>query len=462
MRIVCSPSGIIHPKLPKQGVLDLTNAGFEHIALELDWCCSGYELENFGKDPEPNPWEDDQDDSREHSETQTDHPNEEEWISVLDDPSEMERRFEQMIRVCHSKGLDVPVARAPYLLRETEREDLYETLLWLHKECIRYCKKVGCGFLIIPPPFFGNRCENEWEENRKYYLNLASAAYENQITILLPNQCRNQNGHLIRGVFSDAAIAANQIDQLNREACMETFHGFHEGKEGRQSNAFASDPIFGFCMDVGICSLCGQDMYQFAFALGNRVKAVILRDCDGQQESSLLPFSCVYQGQPKTDWLGLIRGLRQIGFDGDLLLDIRDTAFSFSPLLRPGLLALAQSTAQYMKWQIEIENLLKKYGSIVLFGAGNMCRNYMKCYGEQYPPLFTCDNNQARWGSRFCGLEIKPPEALKQLPDNCGIFICNIYYREIQQQLLDMGIQNIEFFNDEYMPSFHFDRLKGV
>ncbi len=38
--------------------------------------------------------------------------------------------------------------------------------------------------------------------------------------------------------------------------------------------------------------------------------------------------------------------------------------------------------------------------------------------------------------------------------------ICNIYYREIEAQLRDMEIENIGYFNDEYMPSFYFDRLE--
>ena len=86
----------------------------------------------------------------------------------------------------------------------------------------------------------------------------------------------------------------------------------------------------------------------------------------------------------------------------------------------------------------------------------------MKCYGEKYVPMFTCDNNSKLWGTTFCGLEVKPPEQLKELPPDCAIFICNIYYREIEKQLRDMDIKNpIEFFNDEYMPSFYFDRLKS-
>ena len=120
----------------------------------------------------------------------------------------------------------------------------------------------------------------------------------------------------------------------------------------------------------------------------------------------------------------------------------------------------ARSVAEYFKWQIEIEQILKRYSAIVLFGAGNMCRNFIKCYGEKYAPLFTCDNNQVLWGTSFCGLEVKPPEALRSLPEGCAILICNIYYREIEKQLRQMGVGNpIEFFNDEYMPSFYFDRL---
>ena len=57
-------------------------------------------------------------------------------------------------------------------------------------------------------------------------------------------------------------------------------------------------------------------------------------------------------------------------------------------------------------------------------------------------------------------MEVKSPEALKNLPEDCGIFICNIYYREIEEQLRALGVErNIEYFNDEYMQSFDFNRL---
>lgn len=430
MNIICSPAGIVNPFRPGQGIMDIVNAGFKNISLELDMCCSAYELEHFGKLPE-----DEEDIARRL------------FLPISEHPSEIGPFFEKMLTACTQNHLQIPIARAPYLPRDTKRTDLRERMYRIHEECIRVCGQVGCHFLVFRPLYpdrvcvDGSQGKDAWEINREYFLRLAAVAREENVMILLENQCRSMNGHMVRSICSDGEEAAQWIDGLNREA---------------------EEERFGFCMDAGVCSLCGQDMHEFAAALGGRIKAVVLRDCDGQHEGAMLPFTCTCFGQPQTDWLSLIRGLRESGFDGQLLLHIPDTIITFSPLLRPQLMALARATAEYFKWQIEIENLLKKYRSIVLFGAGNMCRNYLKCYGDKYPPLFTCDNNQKIWGTDFFGLEVKPPEALKSLPEGCGIFICNIYYREIERQLRDMGIENIEFFNDEYMPSFYFDRLKGV
>ena len=243
----------------------------------------------------------------------------------------------------------------------------------------------------------------------------------------------------MRGLCAEASAAAEWVDKLNEEAGIE---------------------VFGFCVDIGICSLCGNNVHEFVTKLGSRIKAVILRDCDGHNDAALMPFSCYRNGNQQTDWMGLIRGLRDIDFDGELIVNCVDTSSAFSPLLRPTIFRLAKEVGDYIRWQVQLEQNLKKYKSIVLFGAGNMCRNYMKCYGEQYPPLFTCDNNPKLWNTEFEGIMVKNPEELRNLPDDCGVYICNIYYREIEAQLKEMGIKNIEYFNDEYMPAFYFDRLE--
>ena len=341
-------------------------------------------------------------------------------------------------------GLDMPLAAGPELGipsgREEEKDDLREPVARLAEECIRVAASWGSRYLLVPPLTVGIGEEEVRAANQAYYSRLAVCAKENNVTILLGSQCKNIGGHIVRGFCMDAAEAAAYVDELN---------------------AAVGEERFGFCMNVGAASLCGQNLYDFVVGLGARLKAVMLSDNDGSRAASLLPFTAACAGQSQTDWLNLIRGLRAVHFDGLLVLEMGDTAASFSPILRPQLLSLAKATADYIRWQVEMEALLAKYPSRVLFGAGNMCRAYMKCYGDEFPPLFTCDNNAARWGEKFCGLTVEPPDRLRELSPETAIFICNVYYREIEEQLKKMGLKNpIAYFNDEYMPSFHFERLE--
>ena len=422
MDISCSPLGLVASVFPVQGIADIAGAGFQNISLDIILCCSPWDLKLHGK-------------------FRPDHdPPDPRSVRVMEDPSALGGCFSAMLKQCREKGLNVPIARGVFLPRNTRRGDLTELLTRINEEAVRLCGKTGCRYLVVQPLSAGVPKGDLWKVNQAYYMRLAQAAEENQVTILLENQCRDFNGHLMRGLCAESGEAVEWVDRLNADAGAERF---------------------GFCMDVGICSLCGVEMRDFILELGSRLKAVVLRDCDGQAETAQLPFTCAGMGAPQTDWLNLIRGLRETGFDGQILLDFSTTVAAFSPLLRPQLMRLAKATADYFQWQIGIENLLKKYPSRVLFGAGNMCRNYMKCYGEKYPPLFTCANSPNRWGTEFCGLEIRPPESLRELPEDCAVFICNVYYREIEEQMREMGIKNpVEYFNDEYMPAFHFDRLK--
>lgn len=420
MNLLCAPSGIVGTKKPNKGLCNLVLAGFENILLDLSLCCTSGELERIGKentDVEKN-----------------------DRLKVFENPEKMEEAMLPLLKQCEAQKIHIPAAYAPYLERDTKHEDLNGLLFDLAKESVKLCGQAGCKYLILRPLFAGILSEDIWEHNKSYYIELAELAKEQDVCILLENQCKDFNGHLIRGICALPEEAADWVDKLNEAA----------GEER-----------FGFCMDVGVCSLCGQNMYDFIIGLGNRLKAVILRDCNGTQESAMLPFTSVYQGVSQTDWLNMIRGLREIGFNGELIMDIRDTVAAFSHLLRPEILRLSKKVADFLKWQIEIETILKKYPVRVLFGAGNMCRNYMKCYGEKYPPLFTCDNDSSVWNTEFCGLTVKDPQSLKELPEDCAIFICNIYYKEIRRQILEMGVKNpIEYFNDEYMPSFYLDRLE--
>lgn len=421
MNITCTLSGIVSPHHPAQGILDIAGGNFKNICFDLSLLCPPEQLENVGKS---------------HAGTAVSDT----AALLCEHPQKLCGIAGQILDLCGQNRLSCSTAVAPYLKWDTNRKDLVSLMERLAEESVRFCGMAGCRYLVVRPFSAGILRDQLWELNRGFYMRLAACAEPYGVQILLENQCRDINGHLVRGLCADADTAAEWVDRLNAEA----------GEER-----------FGFCMDVGLCNLCGQNMYDFIVTVGERLKAVILRDSDGSTESALVPFTGVKRGGSQTNWLDLIRGLRELAFDGELIMNIADTANAFSPILRPQLMGLTKAVADYFQWQIELERVLKESESRVLFGAGNMCRNYMKCYGEKYPPLYTCDNNSGLWGKDFCGLEVRSPEALKELNPDCVILICNIYYREIEAQLRQMGVANsIVFFNDEYLPSFPFDRVK--
>lgn len=405
MNISCQ--SIINSERPVQGITDLKNAGLDRIFLPI--------YVEFPKLTEK---------VREYKSLKQYAP---ETISA---------RYEPVIEKCREYGIQISFLKMPAVPVKTDMHTALQMLRISMVQCLELCKKAGCRFLLMELPAQLVEAGGEWNQlSQEYLVNAAAEAHKCGMMLLLRNQTRDIGGHLVRGFCAEAAGAAEWIDRLNSKLGYDAF---------------------GFCVDVGICNICGNDVQTFINILGNRIKTVILRDNNGYQDTFMMPFT---YGSSGPDWLGVIRGLRDIGFDGELAADFAGTYRLFSPLLRPALYPLVRQTAEYIKWQIEMENNLKKCKKFVLFGAGNMCRNYMKCYGEKYPPLFTCDNNPKFWGTTFEGLEVRNPEVLKELPEGCCVVICNIYYREIEAQLREMGIGNIGYFNDEYMPSFYFDRL---
>ena len=125
MVINCSQAGIVNIKQPRQGILDIKRAEFESMFLDMSVYCTGYELENT---------------------------------------------MEPMLNKIAAEKMKVAVAIAPYLCRDTKREDLYTLVTRLAKESIRVCGRIGCHYLVVRPLFAGICKSDIWDKNRGYYL----------------------------------------------------------------------------------------------------------------------------------------------------------------------------------------------------------------------------------------------------------------------------------------------------
>ncbi len=428
MKLICRPRRIIGKLRPKKNVEDILNAGFEMALLDITALCLPGEFEDVLKDNS----------KREAGK-----------IYLTENPSYLQEEAEKrIVSFAKNQGLVLPIAIAPspapdikYKNKSGVGERYIKVFSALSKETLLLAVKNKCKKVIIPPLFLEISSEDEWEINREFYLELAKAADElkSDIKILLLNQLKNVNGHFVRGICAEAEEACTWIDELNME-CGST------------------KVRFGMCLDIGVATIAGQNLYNAIVPFGNKLEAVIIRDTDGIHDVSMLPYTACIRKQ-QTSWLDMIRALRKIAFDGDLIMDFTDTYDGYPDLLKKSVIKKAYEIGKFFIWHINIEKTIKKYQKRVLFGAGNMCIAYLKNYGEKYPPLFTCDNNESRWGEEFYGITVENPEKLRDISSDTAIFICNIYYDEITEQLQKMGLPNpIEWFNDGYMASFDYER----
>lgn len=398
MQVSLSTNSFLGLAKPKECIKGLLEVGVKGIMLDLGRTYSSFVLENYGL--------------REF------------------DIQTVKKVADSFLEECKKSPLILDVVRAPHLKWETKRTDMNALMLQIGKDSIETCKKANAKNIVIQPLFAGIAKQDMWKENHCYYKELGKIAQENDICILLENQCVYKGERFVQGTCSSPFEASEWIDTLNKEF---------------------GDEVFGFCLDTCAGTLCRQDVGVMAFEMGDRLKAVLLRESDRFHEMSGLPFMGRGKDGDCTDWFGIMKGLRKIDFDGTLILDAGDTLRNLSHLLHPYLYPLMRSVADYIGWQVELEKRIKRHSQRVLFGAGNMCRNYMEYYGEKYPPLFICDNNPKLWGTRIYGIEIKSPKVLKTLSKDCGVIICNVFYQEIAKQLREMGIEQIETFSDEYL-----------
>ena len=414
--------GIVDPKRPGQGIVDILNSDFKSITLDI----RGYLDEEILKRVEK---------KKKLTSEETD------LKAILDDPEVLIQRVDDVRKRLEGKEEKIDAVISAPLPLDGSRQELKDFIIDITMKSIDIACDLKSHYVVIPPISVRNSSIEEQSDNRIFYLSMAEhlkSKSDTDLKILILNQCRSVNGHYIRGAFSDPYEAVKWIEILNKDA-------------GRE--------IFDFCLDIGAANLCGLYIDEVIRVLQDRIKMVLISDNDGNENQKLIPLSYKSKGGLSGDWAGTISGLRDIGFDGILTMELRDTMTAYSALLRPELMRLAVKVGEFIEWQINMEKSLKKYKNIVLFGAGNMCLNYMKCYGEKYPPLFTCDNNKSLWGTEFGGLKVQSPETLKELPEDTAVFICNLYYRDIEQQLHDMGISKIEFFSDEFLNNINMNRV---
>lgn len=221
---------MIDTKKPAGGIRDLKNAGIQNLMLCISaWLWPPEEEEKLLR------W------------------GKKKTISKRETPDTIKERYLDMIDTCRKNGIEIPVLYAPRFSREENKLWLQDYITNMMLESIAFCKKAGCQYLLISMP-------KKDKDYTGFYGKLSAKAGEAGITILIVNQVEDLSGHLVRNELCEPQAAAELIDRLNHDA-------------GRN--------VFGFCLDTGVCNICGNDIQCFVNTLGDRLKAVVLRDNDG-------------------------------------------------------------------------------------------------------------------------------------------------------------------------------------
>jgi lipopolysaccharide cholinephosphotransferase len=111
----------------------------------------------------------------------------------------------------------------------------------------------------------------------------------------------------------------------------------------------------------------------------------------------------------------------------------------------------------YKVYQKRFQDIFKDTENkiIVLFGTGNMVLDYERKTKGRYKPDFYVDNDQSKWEKERNGISIKSPKSLLNVPkDKLHLIICNNYFREIGQQLRDMGIDEYYIYVEDFSSLF--------
>ena len=189
---------------------------------------------------------------------------------------------------------------------------------------------------IVCHPITRSTKEKEWETNMNMYRSFMPGAKKYNVKICLENLFGSYKGRLIEGACSEASEAATYIDALNAEA---------------------GGDYFGFCLDIGHATLMRRNLYQYITTLGDRLTCLHIHDNDGKDDLHMMPYTYTHTwGQHLvSDWEGFIKGLREIGYKGDLCFETFRVHGVFPRELWDDVFRLISATGRYFVRRIEAE-----------------------------------------------------------------------------------------------------------
>ena len=252
---------------------------------------------------------------------------------------ELEQFFAPHKKGAKSAGITINQMHMPYPNYVPKGSKELNDYLWnvVAPKSMEICAFMGCPYIVVHGfklAYYLGSERKEWERTEAFLDSLAPIAKELGITICIENLYEGIGGHIVEGPCCDARKAVERIDRFN-----DKYHG----------------EVLGFCFDTGHANLVGIDFERFITMLDYRLKVLHIHDNDGIADLHQIPFTFTKtrENLPSTDWVGFVKGLRNIGFDKVLSFETAPVLTTFPQIMKPQVLSFIAGIGDYFRIEIE-------------------------------------------------------------------------------------------------------------
>lgn len=254
-----------------------------------------------------------------------------------------------------------------------------------------------------------------------------------RIPIFLENGCRGNDGI---GYLHNGYSNVTQLKEI-ADYC----------------NKICDCPVVGICIDIGYANLLAQNIRSLLKQCSEYLCLIHVNDNGGRCNEMQMPYTFTKgRGDLVTDWYHIVGELIRMEFGGWCIFNTKGLFKRAPEALQTQYIRMLHAIAEEWERQFTfVERILNQPDKkLILFGAGQMLYDYMRTFGDKYPPYFAVDNGSNRWGTEAFGVQIKKPDEILTVPEEeRNVVICCMYYDAIGAQLREMGVAYDEF-HDRY------------
>ena len=220
--------------------------------------------------------------------------------SIFDsDVATVLEHFRPLKEAAEKNGVAIAQMHAPFPIWLPGKPVMTDHVIMTVEKCLAVCQYVGCPALVVHPDRNADK-DVEYENNMALYRRLIPAAKATGVKVCLENIFISVGGRLVDGVCNTGEEVCKYVDTLNAEAGCDAF---------------------GYCLDVGHANITGTNLVQHLKTVGHRLTCLHIHDNNGTSDWHTAPYTCVAGGGHQTDWEGFIKGLKAIGYRGDLCFE---------------------------------------------------------------------------------------------------------------------------------------------